>query len=129
SDINGATVRTADYKGKVVLVNFWAAWCVPCADEIPQFIALQTKYQAEGLQVIGFSVEDDAKELRDFCNKNQVNYPIVPSDLRIADSFGGVLGLPTTFVIGRDNRIHAKLNGATDFATLEKQVVTLLNAP
>src|SRR6185437_11636115 len=103
-DINGATVRTADYKGRVVLVNFWAAWCVPCAEEVPQFVALQKKYQGEGLQVIGISVEDDAGKLRDFCREHQINYPIVPSDLRIADAFGGVLGLPTTFVIGRDSR-------------------------
>src|ERR1700744_2666426 len=58
ADLNGNALHTADYKGKVVLVNFWAAWCVPCADEIPQFIALQKKYHAQGLQVIGFSVED-----------------------------------------------------------------------
>lgn len=127
TDINGAAVHTADYQGKVVLVNFWAAWCVPCADEIPQFIALQKKYQEQGLQVIGFSVEDDATELRDFCHKNRVNYPIIPSDLRIADSFGGVLGLPTTFVIGRDSHIRNKYNGATNFPILEKEVVALLN--
>ncbi len=129
TDIDGAAVHTAEYKGKVVLVNFWAAWCVPCAEEIPQFIALQKKYQDHGLQVIGFSVEDDANTLRDFCHKNQVNYPIIPSDLRVADSFGGVLGLPTTFVIGRDGHIRAKHNGATDFPVLEKEVVALLNTP
>jgi peroxiredoxin len=129
TDIDGAAVRTADYKGKVVLVNFWAAWCVPCAEEIPQFIALQKKYQDQGFQVIGFSVEDDAKELRDFCHKYQVNYPVVPSDLRIADAFGGVLGLPTTFVIGRDSRIHGKHDGTTDFRALEQEVIALLNKP
>lgn len=129
TDINGAAMRTADYKGKVVLVNFWAAWCVPCAEEIPQFIALQKKYQDQGLQVIGFSVEDDAKELHDFCRKNQVNYPVVPSDLRIADAFGGVLGLPTTFVIGRDSRIHGKHDGTTDFPALEQEVIALLHEP
>ena len=126
TDINGATVRTADYKGKVVLVNFWAAWCVPCAEEVPQFVALQKKYQEQGLQVIGISVEDDAGKLRDFCREHQVNYPIVPSDLRIADAFGGVLGLPTTFVIGRDSRIHGKQEGTVDFPKLEHEVVALL---
>ncbi len=128
TDVNGATVRTLDYKGKVVLVNFWAAWCVPCAEEIPQFVALEKKYQGQGLQVIGISVEDDPGELRDFCRQHQVNYPVVPSDLRTADAFGGVLGLPTTFVVGRDSRIHGKHEGATDFATLEKEVEALLNA-
>lgn len=126
TDLNGNTLHTADYKGKVVLVNFWAAWCVPCADEIPQFIALQNKYQNQGLQVIGFSVEDDAADLRTFYRKHQMNYPVVPSDIKIADAYGGVLGLPTTFVIGRDSKIHNKHNGATDFTALEQEVVALL---
>jgi cytochrome c biogenesis protein CcmG/thiol:disulfide interchange protein DsbE len=129
TDLTGGSLRTSNYQGKVVLVNFWAAWCTPCAEEVPQFIALQKKYQGEGLQVIGFSVEDDPAELRDFYRKYQMNYPVISGDLKIADAFGGVLGLPTTFVIGRDNRIHAKHNGATDFAILEQEVVALLHAP
>ena len=128
-DLNGDALHTSTYKGKVVLVNFWAAWCTPCAEEVPQFIALQKKYHDQGLQVIGFSVEDDAAELRDFYRKHQMNYPVVPSDLKIADGFGGVLGLPTTFLIGKDNLIHAKHNGATDFSALEQEVIALLHAP
>jgi peroxiredoxin len=129
TDLNGDALRTASYKGKVVLVNFWAAWCTPCAEEVPQFVALQKKYQGQGLQVIGISVEDDATDLRNFYHKYQMNYPVVPSDLKIADAFGGVLGLPTTFVIGRDNKIHGKHNGATNFQTLEQEVVALLQTP
>lgn len=129
TDLSGVALHTASYKGKVVLINFWAAWCTPCAEEVPQFIALQSKYQNQGLQVIGFSVEDDATELRNFYRKYQMNYPVIPSDLKIADAFGGVLGLPTTFVIGRDNRIHGKHNGATNFAALEQEVVALLHTP
>jgi cytochrome c biogenesis protein CcmG, thiol:disulfide interchange protein DsbE len=129
TDLTGVSLHTSNYQGKVVLVNFWAAWCTPCAEEVPQFMALQKKYRGEGLQVIGFSVEDDPAELRDFYRKYQMNYPVVPGDLKIADAFGGVLGLPTTFVIGRDNRIHAKHNGATDFAVLEREVVALLHVP
>jgi peroxiredoxin len=128
TDLNGSAIHTAGYKNKVVLVNFWAAWCVPCADEVPQFIALQKKYQGQGLQVIGFSVDDDAQELQRFYRKYQMNYPVVPSDIRLADAFGGVLGLPTTFVIGRDSRIRTKHNGATDLSMLEQEVVALLKA-
>jgi peroxiredoxin len=129
TDLNGAALRTSNYKGKVVLVNFWAAWCTPCAEEVPQFMALQKKYQDHGLQVIGFSVEDDPAELRDFYRKYQMNYPVIPSNLKIADAFGGVLGLPTTFLIGRDNLIHEKHNGVTDFSALRQEVVALLHAP
>jgi len=128
TDLNGSAIHTADYKNKVVLVNFWAAWCVPCAEEVPRFIALQKKYQVQGLQVIGFSVDDDAQELQTFYRKYQMNYPVVPSDIKLAEAFGGVLGLPTTFVIGRDGRIHTKHNGATDFSVLEQEVVGLLKA-
>jgi peroxiredoxin len=126
TDLNGGAIHLTDYKNKVVLVNFWAAWCVPCAEEVPQFIALQKKYQDQGLQVIGFSVDDDAQELQSFYRKYQMNYLVVPSDIKLADAFGGVLGLPTTFVIGRDNRIHTKHNGVTDFSALEQEVVALL---
>jgi peroxiredoxin len=128
TDLNGSAIHTADYKNKVVLVNFWAAWCVPCAEEVPQFIDLQRKYQGQGLQVIGFSVDDDAQELQSFYRKYQMNYPVIPSDIKLADAFGGVLGLPTTFVIGRDSRIHTKHTGVTDFSALEQEVVALLKA-
>ncbi len=83
----------------------------------------------QGLQVIGVSVEDDAGELRNFYRKYQMNYPVVPGDIKIADAFGGVLGLPTTFVIGKDNLVYGKHNGATDFSALEREVVALLHAP
>ena len=128
TDLNGGTIHTAAYRNKVVLANFWAAWCVPCAEEVPQFIALQKKYQGRGLQVIGFSVDDDAHELQSFYRTYQMNYPVVASDIKLADAFGGVLGLPTTFVIGRDSRIHTKHNGVTDFPRLEQEVVALLKA-
>jgi thiol-disulfide isomerase/thioredoxin len=129
TDINGGSVNTSDYKGKVILVNFWAAWCGPCAEEVPQFIALQKKYRDQGLQVVGVSVDDDPEVLLRFYRKYQMNYPVVPGDLKIADAFGGVLGLPTTFLIGRDSRIHGKHNGAADFSVIEREVVALLSAP
>ena len=128
TDLNGSAIHTADYKSKVVLVNFWAAWCVPCVEEVPKFIALQNKYQGEGLQVIGFSVDDDAEELQTFYRKYQMSYPVVASDIRVADAFGGVLGLPTTFVIGRDSRIQTKHTGVTDFSVLEQEVIASLKA-
>lgn len=129
TDINGGSVNTSDYKGKVVLVNFWAAWCGPCAEEVPRFIALQKKYQAQGLQVVGVSVDDDPEVLLRFYRKYQMNYPVVPGNLKIADAFGGVLGLPTTFLIGRDSHIHGKHNGTADFSVIEREVVALLRGP
>ena len=126
TDLDGRRFRMSDYQDKVILVNFWAAWCAPCAEEIPRFVAMQDKFRDQGLQVIGVSVEDLESELRAFCIKNHVNYPIVPGDQSVADSFGGVLGLPTTVLISKDGVIYKKYAGASYFALLEHDVLPLL---
>jgi peroxiredoxin len=126
TDLNGNTLNTSSYKGKVLLVNFWAAWCTPCAEEVPQFMALETKYQQRGLQVLGFSVDDDPRELRDFYRKYRMNYPVAPSTLKIAEAFGGVFGLPTTIVVDREGKVRARYSGTVDFPAVEKEVAGLL---
>jgi peroxiredoxin len=127
-DLNGNKIETAGYRGKVVLINFWAAWCTPCAEEIPQFIAFQDKYRGQGFQAIGFSMEDQESALRKFYAKYKMNYPVVIGNQRIAQDYGGILGLPTSFLVGRDGRIQRKYAGVTDFAKLEHDIVTLLQA-
>lgn len=126
TDLSGRSFNTASYQGKVVLVNFWAAWCTPCAAEIPQFTAMQEKYRNQGFEILGISMDDADDVLRKFYREHKMNYPVVAGDLKIADAYGGVLGLPTTFVIGRDGRVRDKLVGATDFTSLEREVVKLL---
>ena len=125
-DLGGNKIDTSSYAGKVVLINFWAAWCTPCAEEIPQFIALQDKYRAQGLQVIGISMEDRNSALRDFYRKYKMNYPVVAGSAKIAEAYGGILGLPTSFLIGRDGHIRAKYPGLADFAKLEQEIIALL---
>lgn len=127
-DLSGKTISVANYKGEVVLVNFWAVWCTPCREEIPQFVLLQEKYGRQGFQAVGISMDDPERTLRDFCQEYKVNYPVVMGDQKIAEAFGGVLGLPSTFLIARDQRIHAKFVGATDFQKLEQEIVALLQA-
>lgn len=126
TDLNGDRIRLSNYRGKLLLVNFWAAWCVPCREEIPEFIKLQEKYRDQGLQVIGISIDDTESELRDFYREYKMNYPVIPGDQKTADAFGGVLGLPTTFIIDRDNQIRARQVGSTNFRTLEQQIASLL---
>jgi peroxiredoxin len=128
TDLNGNPINPSTYKGKVVLINFWAAWCTPCREEIPQFMTLENKYRSRGFQAVGISMDDPEGVLRDFCRKYKVNYPVVMGNQRIAEEFGGVLGLPTTFLIGRDGRIHAKYEGATDFPKLDQEIAALLQA-
>lgn len=127
-DLGGNKIDTFSYTGKVVLINFWAAWCTPCAEEVPQLVALQDKYRAQGFQVIGISMEDRDSALRDFYRKYKMNYPVVAGSAKIAESYGGILGLPTTFLIGRDGQVRAKYPGLADFASLEQEIVALLRA-
>ena len=126
TDLNGHTIKTTDFQGKVVAVNFWAAWCTPCAAEVPHFITLQQKYESDGLQVIGISIDDSDKELRDFYQRYRMNYAVIAGDQKLAESYGGILGLPTTLVINRDGFIEKKFIGATDFATLEREIISQL---
>lgn len=126
TDLSGHDLNTATLRGQVVVVNFWAAWCTPCAAEVPRFIALQDKYRKQGLQIIGVSIDDSDSELRDFCRRYAMNYPVIAGSQTIAQAYGGILGLPTTFIIDRDGHVAKKLTGSTDFGELEKDVVGML---
>lgn len=125
-DLNSRPLKTSAFKGKVLLVNFWAAWCGPCTAEVPEFLAMRKKYQAQGFEIVGVSIDDDEHELRSFVAKSGIDYPIVIGNEKITDAFGGVLGLPTTYIIGRDGKVHGKQVGVTDFAALERQIIPLL---
>ncbi len=127
-DLGGNNIDTAAYTGNVVLINFWAAWCTPCREEIPQFVSLQEKYRGQGLQLIGISMDDQEQALRDFYRQYKMNYPVIAGTQKIAQEYGGVLGLPTTFLIDRDGRIRARYSGAADFSKLERRIVALLQA-
>jgi len=91
-------------------------------------MALQERYRHEGLQLIGVSMEDRDSELRAFYRKYQMNYPVVAGSQQIAEAYGGILGLPTTFLIGRDGRIHAKYPGMVDFPKVEQEITALLRS-
>ena len=122
----GQPLDLASYRGKVVLLDFWATWCTPCRAEIPQFVDYQKQYGPQGLQVIGISMDDDPKPVREFYQQFKMNYPVAIGTVKVAESYGGILGLPVTFLIGRDGRIAAKYVGAADMQTLQKKVESLL---
>jgi len=127
--LDGQDLRLSSYRGKVVLLDFWASWCEPCRVETPHLIELQQKYGDRGLQIIGVSMDDSADPARAFYQQFHMNYPVVMGNAKTGELYGGVLGLPIGFLINRDGRIHAKHIGATDPAVVEKEIATLLQAP
>jgi thiol-disulfide isomerase/thioredoxin len=125
--IDGAPLRLADYKGKVILVDFWASWCPPCREEIPHFVEWQRQYGDMGLQVIGVAMDDDPKDARKASRELGINYPVVVGSAELANHFGGILGLPTNIVIGRNGEIVARRAGAADLPSLEISLRTQLD--
>jgi thiol-disulfide isomerase/thioredoxin len=126
TDIEGRRLDLADYKGKVVVLDFWATWCGPCRIEIPGLMEMQNKYGKQGLSVIGISMDDEPGPVVEFYKEFKMNYPVAVGNQRIGELYGGIFGLPTTFLIGRDGRIYAKHTGATNPAVIEEEVQQLL---
>ena len=126
--LNGQDLRLSSYRGKVVLLDFWASWCEPCRVETPHLIELQQKYGDQGLQVIGLSMDDSPDPARAFYQQFRMNYPVVMGNAKTGELYGGVLGLPIAFLIDRDGRIKSKHIGATEPAVFEKEIATLLHS-
>jgi cytochrome c biogenesis protein CcmG, thiol:disulfide interchange protein DsbE len=127
ADLSGQTVRLYDSRGKVVLLNFWASWCGPCREEMPRFSQWQLSYGAKALQVIGVSMDDEAASAKAFLRQHPVSYPIIMGDAKLGQSFGGILGLPTTYLIDAGGRVVARYRGESNLAKLEAQMRSLLS--
>lgn len=127
-DMHGQDVALASSEGRVIILDFWATWCGPCKFEIPGFIDLYTRYQDDGLQVLGVSVDDPVPALLEYAAQMQMNYPVLVGEGRddIVEAFGPLPGLPTTFIIGRDGKICTSHTGFTELDTFERQVRALL---
>src|SRR5580658_9573671 len=126
-DAKGDRLRLADYKGKVVLLNFWATWCGPCKTEIPWFIDFEKEFQSRGFTVVGVSMDEDGwKVVNPYVAEHKMNYPVVLANEEVNELYGGIEALPTTLVIGRDGRVaflHAGLISREDY---EKEIRKLL---
>lgn len=125
-DVDGKPLDLASHRGKVVLLDFWATWCVPCRAEIPHFVEFQNKYASQGFQVIGISMDDGPDPVHGFYKDFKMNYPVAMGTTQLAESYGGILGLPVTFLIGRDGRIAAKYVGLTEADVVQKEIESLL---
>lgn len=126
-DLNGQVVSSEQFKGKVVVIDFWATWCGPCRLEIPGYIELHRKYGAEGLVVIGVSLDQGGSEVvKAFAGKMGINYPLLMGDELIQTAFGGLEAIPTTFVIDRTGQVRHRKVGAAEAAEYEKSVLAVL---
>ncbi|MGH9449501.1 MAG: TlpA family protein disulfide reductase [Terriglobia bacterium] len=129
TDLDGQTISLANFRGKVVILDFWATWCGPCRMEIPGFVQLQQKYGPQGFQIIGVSMDNGPQPVREFYQQFHMNYPVAMGNEKLGELYGGIIGLPTTFVIGRDGRIYDKIPGAVEPGLFDTEIRTLLAAP
>jgi thiol-disulfide isomerase/thioredoxin len=127
-DVNGKIIRSDQFKGKVVVVDFWATWCPPCREEIPGYIKLQDKYGKDGLVIVGVSLDrKGAAVVKPFMEKQGMNYVVVIGDDETVGAFGGFNAIPTTFIIDRQGMIRDKKTGAEETAKYEKTLQQYLD--
>lgn len=121
--LDGKTVHLSDFRGKGVLLNFWATWCEPCKIEMPWFVDLQNKYGPQGLQVLGVAMDDASPaDIAEFAKKMGVNYPIVIGKEKVGDDYGGVQYLPSTFYVGRDGKVVNRVFGLVSRSEIEDNI-------
>src|SRR4051812_47745458 len=125
-DMHGASVRLADYKGQVIVLNFWATWCGPCQLEIPELVETYTKYKDKGVVVLGVSIDDSAETLRAYAPQKKMTYPVLLMQDDVDEAYGPILGVPITFFIGRDGRISRKHFGPVTKEQTEQEIKALL---
>jgi peroxiredoxin len=124
--IDGASHSLADLRGKVVVLDFWATWCPPCKQEIPDFISLQTQYGPRGVQIVGIGL-DEPEKLAAFARQTGMNYPVLLGTQDVAMRYGGIEGIPTTFVIDKNGKIVNRFEGYRPREVFEQEIKQLLD--
>ena len=126
ANLKGGELSLADFKGKVVLLNFWATWCGPCREEVPDFVKLIERYGDQGFVIMGISMDDGPEPVHDFYEEFKMNYPVVMGNAQVAQLYGGIFGIPISFLIGRDGRIYSRHMGVVSRSVIEDEIKELL---
>ncbi len=121
-DLDGRQFDLKAYRGKVVLIDFWASWCPPCMTEIPHLIDLQRRYGPKGFQVVAISMDDSVAPVKALTHRFVFNYPVLLGDAKFGNLYGGILGLPVQFLIGPNGKIVRIWSGDLNPAILEKAI-------
>jgi len=132
--LDGKVVHLSDFRGKAVVLNFWATWCDPCRAEMPWFVDLQKEYGPQGLQIVGVAMDDaDPADIAKFAKELNIDYPILVGAASerdsVADAYGGIDVLPETFYIGRDGKVLQKVFGLKERDEIESYMKQILNQP
>ncbi len=126
SAIDGKVVKSKDFAGKVLLVTFFATWCPPCRQEVPTLIQLQSDYESKGFSVIGLSVDKRKKVVIKMIKKEKINYPILMAKGKTARDFGGIVGIPVSFLVNKQGVMVKRYTGYIQKSLLEKDIKDIL---
>lgn len=128
--VNGGTLKLSDYRGKVVLVNFWATWCPPCRKEIPDFTRVYKKYSKQGFVILGLSVDQEGvNPVKTMIKDLAINYPVGMADQKTLEAYGGIRAIPSSFLVDKKGKLTQKVVGGIEEKRLEAMLQPLLKAP